>query len=261
VLPPITPRCHRQLPPPGCHCRAADAATALQPPPPCCSRCRRCHRRCPAAPLPAAAELPLPLPPPPRRCHGYPRAADTTAALLAVTAPLPRCLCRSTDAATALPPPIPRCRRCCNAACCSRAVAALLPTPTRCQHRRHRRRVSTPTAQLTESCRRRRAAASLTAMLPPSCHRCPPLPPPPLRCRHCRPDARRHRAAAALPHMASVTPVSGIRRKMLTNIFFFAESTVTRQLTMVNIIPPWIRKNVKSEDDKVLRSSQCCDLA
>ncbi len=34
VLPRITPRCHRQPPPPGCHCRAADAAAALQPLPP-----------------------------------------------------------------------------------------------------------------------------------------------------------------------------------------------------------------------------------
>ncbi len=54
--------------------------------------------------------------------------------------------------------------------------------------------------------------------------------------------------------MASVTPVSGIRRKMLTNLFFFAESTVTRLEAMVNIIPSWIRKDVKGEDDKVLRS-------
>ncbi len=29
VLNRITPRCHRQPPPPGCHCRAADAAAAL----------------------------------------------------------------------------------------------------------------------------------------------------------------------------------------------------------------------------------------
>jgi hypothetical protein len=33
VLPRITPRCHRQPPLPGCHCPAADAAAALQPPP------------------------------------------------------------------------------------------------------------------------------------------------------------------------------------------------------------------------------------
>jgi hypothetical protein len=61
--------------------------------------------------------------------------------------------------------------------------------------------------------------------------------------------------------MASVTPVSGIRRKLLTNLFFFAKSTVTFLEAMVNIIPCLIRKNVKSEDDEVLRSSQCCNLA
>jgi hypothetical protein len=44
--------------------------------------------------------------------------------------------------------------------------------------------------------------------------------------------------------MASETPVSGIRRKMLTNLFFFAESTVNHLEAMVNIIPCWIRKDV-----------------
>ncbi len=44
--------------------------------------------------------------------------------------------------------------------------------------------------------------------------------------------------------MASATPVSGIRRKMLTNLFFFAESTVNRLEATVNIIPRWIRKDV-----------------
>ncbi len=111
-------------------------------------------------------------------------------------------------------------RRRCNAACCSRAVAALLPTPTHCRHRCCRRRASTPTAQLTESCQRRRAAAFLPVMLPPSCHRRPPLPPPPLRCRHRRPDAHRHRAAAALPQtlcqrrLALPPPTPRCRRRL-----------------------------------------------
>ncbi len=79
------------------------------------------------------------------------------------------------------------------------AVAALLPMQTSCRHRRCRRRASTPTAQLTESCRRRCAAAFLPVMLPPSCHRRPLLPLPPSRCHHRRPDARCHRAASAQP--------------------------------------------------------------
>jgi hypothetical protein len=43
--------------------------------------------------------------------------------------------------------------------------------------------------------------------------------------------------------MASATRVSGIRRKMSTNFFFFAESTVNRLKAMVNIIPRWIGKD------------------
>ena len=44
--------------------------------------------------------------------------------------------------------------------------------------------------------------------------------------------------------MASATPVSGIRRKMSTNLFFFTELTVNCLEAMVNIIPRWIRKDV-----------------
>jgi hypothetical protein len=44
--------------------------------------------------------------------------------------------------------------------------------------------------------------------------------------------------------MASATHVSGKRRKMSTNFFFFAKSTVNRLEAMVNIIPLWIAKDV-----------------
>ncbi len=59
--------------------------------------------------------------------------------------------------------------------------------------------------------------------------------------------------------MTSSTRVSGIRRKMLMNSFFFTGSTVNRLDTMANIIPRWIRKDMRCGDDKVLRSLQCCN--
>ena len=40
------------------------------------------------------------------------------------------------------------------------------------------------------------------------------------------------------------TDDSGIRRKMLMNSFFFAESTVNRLDAMANTIPHWIRKDM-----------------
>jgi hypothetical protein len=50
--------------------------------------------------------------------------------------------------------------------------------------------------------------------------------------------------------MASLTHVSGIKRKMLINFFFFAESPVHHRDTMVNKIPLWIGKDMRCGDDK-----------
>ena len=89
VLPLPILLCHR-------HCRAATAASALPPPlPPSPLSCR------PAAPLLSAVELPPPPPTPPLRCCHCPRATDNAAALIAVAAPLLRCLRRSSAAAAA----------------------------------------------------------------------------------------------------------------------------------------------------------------
>ena len=57
--------------------------------------------------------------------------------------------------------------------------------------------------------------------------------------------------------MASATHVVGFISKMSTNLFCFSGSTVISLDGMVNIIQQWIREDGKSEDDKVLRSSQC----
>jgi hypothetical protein len=105
---------------------------------------------------------------PPLRCLHRPCAADAAAELPTVAALLPRCLCRSADAATAHPTLPPHCHCCCHAA----AAATALPPP----------------------------------LLPP-CHPASPLliiaaaalPPPPSRCQRLRRAACRHRAAAALP--------------------------------------------------------------
>ena len=127
-----------------CHCQrhAAAATTALPPlllPP--------CH---PASLLLAAAELPPPPSPPPLRCRRRPRTDGASAALPAVATLLPRCLCRSADAATALPPLASRCRCRLSTARFRRAAAVLLLlTQPPCCPRRHR------------------ATAAATAMLPP----------------------------------------------------------------------------------------------
>jgi hypothetical protein len=116
---------------PRCLCRSANAATAHPTLPP-----HFCHRLpaaavanalppllllpCnPASPLLTNAELPPPPSPPPLHCQHPPCAADASTMLLATAAPLPRCLRRSANAATALPLLTPCCR--------FRASAALLP--------------------------------------------------------------------------------------------------------------------------------------
>jgi hypothetical protein len=90
------------LPPPLCRrcCPAATVVVVLPPPPPLYHRCRCC----PVTLLPHCSS------PPPLRCQRRPRAADASAALPAVTAPLPHCLRCSANTATALPPLTPRCR-------------------------------------------------------------------------------------------------------------------------------------------------------
>ena len=60
--------------------------------------------------------------------------------------------------------------------------------------------------------------------------------------------------------MASFTCVSGIRRKMLMNLSFFAGSTVNRLECVANNIPGWIRKDMGCGDVKVLQSLQGCHL-
>jgi hypothetical protein len=49
-----------------------------------------------------------------------------------------------------------------------------------------------------------------------------------------------------------LTPVSGIKSKMLMKCFFFAESTVNRLDAMVKNIPLWIGK------DGVFGMIKCC---
>ena len=55
-----------------------------------------------------------------------------------------------------------------------------------------------------------------------------------------------------LSSLASLTPVSGIKSKMLMKCFFFAESTVNRLDAMVKNIPLWIGK------DGVFGMIKCC---
>ena len=50
--------------------------------------------------------------------------------------------------------------------------------------------------------------------------------------------------------MALRTNDSGIRRKMLMNSFFFTGSTINRLDAVANIIPRWIRKDMRCGDDK-----------
>jgi len=61
--------------------------------------------------------------------------------------------------------------------------------------------------------------------------------------------------------MALRTDDSGIRRNMLMNSLFFAESTVNCLDAMANNLPHWIGKDIRCGDNKVNRSSQCCNLA
>jgi hypothetical protein len=157
---------------------SANAATALPMLP---SRCRRPHCSAtpwllpshPDAPLLAAAKLPLPLSLPPMRCCRRPCTADASAALRAIASLLPRCLCRSADAATALPPLSPRCRCCCPAACRHSAAAVLLlPMLTLCC--RH--------------CHRTANTVTMLQLLPPLCRCLLPCCPLPLSCcrhHHC----------------------------------------------------------------------------
>jgi hypothetical protein len=61
--------------------------------------------------------------------------------------------------------------------------------------------------------------------------------------------------------MAFATRVSGIRRQMSTNFFFFAGSTVHPLDAMANNTPRWIGNDMRCEGDKVNRSMQFCNLA
>jgi hypothetical protein len=130
-------RCHRapaanttcRCRPHAAHFRRAAAVLLLPTLPPCCRHRHGVANAAamllpPAAPLPAVAELLPPPPPPPMRCCRLPRAPDAAAVLPAVAVPLPRCLRRSANAATALPPLTARCRHHRCAAHCCRAAAA-----------------------------------------------------------------------------------------------------------------------------------------
>jgi hypothetical protein len=125
VLLPPPPRCH-------CRCPSAAAVTVLPLPPLHCRRCcRRC--RCPAAPPPTAAKLPPPHPMPPLRCLHRPCTANAAASLPTIATPLPRCLRRSADAATAhlmLPPRFLLPSLCCRRR--HRSTAAIAATLSPC---------------------------------------------------------------------------------------------------------------------------------
>ncbi len=179
----------------------------------------------PPSPSPPLSSLPLPLlvdcrlctPPslsPPLSSSLPPqsRAANAVTALPSVAASLKRCLCRSADAATALPTLPPRCRRRRRAA----ATALPPPSPPLCRRRHCRPVTLLPRCLLPLSCccEHRAADAVTTALLSRCfcrlCHRtangprrclrpfhcCLALPTPSL---HCPPSPLRcHAAFAAL---------------------------------------------------------------
>ncbi len=137
---------------------------------PCTSRRTRGDS---ASPLLATAELLLPPSPPPQRCRCRPRAANASAALPAIVMPLPRCLCRSPNAATALPLLTPRCR-CRLRAVCFRPTAAmllLLMLPPCCQRRHRAANATAVLLQLPPFCRRLHAASATLPTPPLCCHR------------------------------------------------------------------------------------------